>query len=255
MVILSGKNIIITGASKGFGSICAKALAANGARVVLVARSHDLLMEVQRSCENSEKHLSIVADLSDPIQLRSAISKAEDFLGIVDVVLHVAGGGLGLRDPFLSAADLDKLLTLNLKVAVDINHLILPKMLLHHKGNLVHIGSIASSEAVASVGYNTSKAALAAYVRSLGREVAGSGVVITGILPGGFYAPGNSWERLEKNKPDVVQQFIKDRLPRGFLGNANELIPMILLLCSDSASMMGGCLVPIDAGEGKSYYG
>ncbi len=250
---LSNKNIILTGASKGFGSLCARALAANGARLVLIARSQDLLQEVQSSCENSGNHLVLAADLTDPLQLKEAVSKAEEFLGVVDVVLHVAGGGLGLRDPFLSAADLDKLLTLNIKVAVDINRLLLPSMLLRHKGNIVHVGSIASSEVVASVGYNTSRAALAGYVRSMGREVAGSGVVVTGILPGAFYAPGNSWERLEKNKPEVVQQFIKDRLPRGFLGKAEELLPMILLLCSDSASMMGGCLVPIDAGEGRSY--
>lgn len=253
MVNFSGKNIIVTGASKGFGSVCAKALATEGARLVLIARSQDLLQEVQHSCKNSSQHLAITADLSDPAQLREAVSKAEEFLGIIDVVLHVAGGGLGLRDPFLSAADLDKLLSLNLKAAVDINHLILPKMILRHKGNIVHIGSIASSEAIASVGYNTSKAALAAYVRSVGREVAGSGVVVTGILPGGFYAPGNSWKRLEKNKPEVVQQFIKERLPRGYLGEAEELIPFTLLLCSDRASMMGGCLIPIDAGEGKAY--
>lgn len=253
MFNLSGKNIIITGASKGFGSVCAKALADEGARLVLIARSRDLLQEVQHFCKNSSQHLAIAADLSDPAQLREAIAKAEEFFGVADVVLHVAGGGLGLRDPFLSAEDLEKLLSLNLKAAVDINHLIIPKMFLRRKGNVVHVGSIASNEAVASVGYNTSKAALAAYVRSIGREVAGSGVIVTGILPGGFYAPGNSWERLEKNKPEVVQQFIKERLPRSHLGTAEELIPLVLLLCSNHASMMGGCLVPIDAGEGKAY--
>ena len=120
-------------------------------------------------------------------------------------------------------------------------------------GNLVHVCSIASSEATGSVGYNTVKAALAAYVRTLGRELAGSGIVATGILPGGFYAPGNSWERLEEKTPAVVKQFIEERLPRGFLAKGEELIPMIRLLCSDDASMMAGCLVPIDAGEGIAY--
>ena len=117
----------------------------------------------------------------------------------------------------------------------------------------MHVGSIASGEVSGSVGYNTVKAALAGYVRSLGRELSKSGLVVTGILPGGFYAPGNSWERLEKKNQEAVQQFIEDRLPRGSLGQAEELIPMIRLLCSDDASMMAGCLVPIDAGEGVRY--
>jgi len=42
-------------------------------------------------------------------------------------------------------------------------------------------------------------------------------------------------------------------LPRQIMGGAEELVPMLLLLCSEGASMMGGCLVPIDAGEGRAY--
>ena len=49
------------------------------------------------------------------------------------------------------------------------------------------------------------------------------------------------------------KKFIKTRLPRGLMGNADEVFPMLLFLCSKHSSMMGGCLVPMDAGEGKSY--
>ncbi|SRR3989344_715649 len=254
MFNLENKKIIITGASKGLGLVCAKELAQKGARLVLMARSYDLLEEVRKSCQNPDTHLSVEVDfLGKPDKIAEAIEKATTFLGEIDAVLHVAGGGYGLRDPFITSEDLEKLLAVNLKGAVEINRLVLPGMIHRKKGNLVHVGSITSSEAVASVGYNTVKAALAAYVRSIGKEVAKSGVIATGILPGAFYAPGNSWERLEKNKPEVVKTFIEERVPRGFLGKAEEMLPIILLLCSDSASMMSGCLVPIDAGEGKSY--
>lgn len=253
MIKLKDKHLLITGASKGLGSVCAKALAEQGARLVLMARSKEKLDEVRLSLDRPEMHLSIPLDLTDMSQLSEGIKKAKSFLADIDVVLHVAGGGLGLRDPLLDADGLRRLFTLNLVVAAEINRLIVPDMIKKGKGNLVHIASIASTEATGSVGYNTVKAALAAYVRSLGREIAGSGVVATGILPGGFYAPENSWERLEAKSPEIVKKFIDERLPRKFLGRAEELIPMILLLCSDAASMMGGCLVPIDAGEGISY--
>ena len=49
------------------------------------------------------------------------------------------------------------------------------------------------------------------------------------------------------------KKFIKERIPRGLMGAANEILPMILLLSSKHSSMMGGCLVPIDAGESKNY--
>jgi 3-oxoacyl-[acyl-carrier protein] reductase len=146
-----------------------------------------------------------------------------------------------------------KLLSLNIAAAAEINRLLVPSMTERGRGNLVHIGSIASTDAVASVGYNAVKAALAAYVRSLGNHLASSGLVVTGILPGGFNAPGNSWERLRADKPEVVERFVAERLPRGRLAEADELVPLIGFLCSDAASMMGGCLVPIDAGEGRTY--
>ena len=49
------------------------------------------------------------------------------------------------------------------------------------------------------------------------------------------------------------KKFIKTRLPRNEMGNVNEILPILLFLCSKHSSMMGGCLVPIDAGEGKAY--
>lgn len=250
---LEGKRVLITGASKGLGAVAAKALAREGAILALLARSADKLEEVRTGCQNAEKHKSIPVDLTDMQQLRISVSQAKEFLGEVDVILHVAGGGLGLRHPLLSSEDIEKLLSLNIKAAVEINHLLLPEMMARKNGNVVQVCSIASAEATGSVGYNTAKAALAAYVRSLGREVAASGVVVTGILPGGFYAPENSWMRFQARDPEGVKKFVEERLPRKFLGQAEEIIPLLLFLCSDQASMMGGCLVPIDAGEGKAY--
>jgi len=251
--VLNGKKAIVTGASYGLGAVCAKALALEGVSMVLIARTKQKLEEVRQNCKNPDNHLTVEADLTDIAQLKDAIKTSVDFLGDVDIILHVAGGGLGLRDPLLNAEGMEKLFQLNMFAAAEINTLVIPEMLKKRKGNVVHICSIASSEATGSVGYNTAKAALAAYVRTLGREVAGSGVVVTGILPGGFFAQGNSWARLQNKKPDIVKRFVEENLPRKFLGKAEELVPMILLLCSESASMMGGCLVPIDAGEGKSY--
>ena len=137
--------------------------------------------------------------------------------------------------------------------AIEINRLVVNKINKNKKLKLVHVGSISSYEATGSVGYNTVKSALAAYVRSLGRELYRKNIVVTGILPGGFIAPGNAIQRFKSRNLIEYKKFIKNRLPRGFMGTANEIIPMLLFLCSRHSSMMGGCLVPIDAGEGKSY--
>ena len=250
---MKDKRILITGASKGLGAVAAVAFAGRGARVVLLARSEGRLEAVRQSCRGPERHLSISVDLLDMDGIHSVITQAREFLGGIDVVLHAAGGGLGLKDDLLTQGDLSKLFTLNLGAAAEINRLVAPEMKERRSGNLVHVGSIASSEGVGSVGYNTVKAALAAYVRSLGRELNRFNVIATGILPGGFISPGNSMARLQEVNPEAYQKFIEERLPRKVMGDASELIPMLALLCSEDASMMGGCLVPIDAGEGRAY--
>ena len=151
--------------------------------------------------------------------------------------------------------DLKALLQVNLGAAAEINRLVVGGKTKSQSLKLVHVGSIASNEAVASVGYNVAKSALSTYVRSLGRELYKNNVIVTGILPGGFIAPGNAMERLKKKNIKDYKKFIKTRLPRGLMGNVNEVLPMLLFLCSKHSSMMGGCLVPIDAGEGKAYQG
>jgi len=253
MFSLQDRRILITGASRGLGSVCAKSFAAEGAKLALMARSEEALNEVRLSCDHAAEHLTVAVDLTDDKRLEEKLDEAVGFLGEIDAVLHAAGGGLGLREPLISSDDLFRLFSLNVAAAAEVNRLLVPSMTERGRGNLVHVGSIASAEAVASVGYNTAKAALAAYVRSLGNHLASSGIVVTGVLPGGFNAPGNSWERLRANKPDVVDRFVTERLPRGRLAEADELVPLIGFLCSDAASMMGGCLVPIDAGEGRTY--
>ncbi len=250
---MHNKRILITGGSRGLGAVAAHAFAERGARVALLARSQDKLDAVRQSCKDPERHLCVSVDLLDMKEISSAVQKAKEFLGGIDVVLHSAGGGLGLKDNLLTHGDFLKLFALNLGAAAEINRLVVPEMMERRSGNLVHVGSIASSEGVGSVGYNTVKAALAAYVRSLGRDLNRFNVIATGILPGGFISPGNVMARLQEANPEAYQRFIEERLPRKIMGKAEELIPMILLLCSEAASMMGGCLVPIDAGEGKAY--
>lgn len=250
---LQDKRVLLTGASRGLGCICASALASRGAKLVVVARSADKLEELRLSLAKPSNHMTFVSDLLVRDNIVKLVERSKEFFGDFDVVLHVLGGGLGLRDPLLTWEEWNQLYDLNFVIAAEINRLVLPDMIRRGKGNVVHVGSIASREATGSVGYNTVKAALAAYVRSLGRELAHTGVIITGILPGAFWAPENSWERLKSQKPEVVERFILERLPRKRIANAEELVPMILLLCSEAASIMSGCLVPMDAGEGKAY--
>ena len=247
------KKIIIVGASKGLGQAAAIWFSKLNYKIVLLSRSFSGLEKVRKKCENSKLHASFEIDLLDIDTVEKTIKRATKFLKGVDVVLHAAGGGLGLKESLISSKDFQKLLNLNILSAVEINRLIIPEMKKNKKGNIIHIGSIASFESVGSVGYNSSKAAISAYVRTLGRELATHNVFMTGVLPGGFIASLNAMHRLKKNNKKIYDDFIKKRLPRKKMGNTNELMPMIEFLASRSAGMMSGCLIPMDGGEAKAY--
>ena len=218
------KRALITGASRGLGAVAVEAFSAEYDVVPFTRAQYDFLRPDER-CE----------------------------IPPVDIIIHCAGGGLGLREPCLSADGFYQLFMVNLGGAAEINRLAMPHMQENGWGRIIHICSIASGEAIGSVGYNTVKAALAAYVRSIGRELAPFGVVVTGISPGGFEAPDNAMARLKERSPEAYQEFTEKRLPRGHMGKAEELIPLLRYLISPEASMMGGCVVPIDAGEGRYY--
>lgn len=220
---------------------------------MIAGRNVEKLEDLRQAFPDPDSHKIFAGDLTSPEICQDLVNQAIEFLGGLDVIIHVAGGGYGFRDPLLTWDQLNTLFQVNIASAAEINRFAIPEMVKRQSGYVVHVGSVASQEATASVGYNTVKSALAAYVRSLGGELASAGVIVTGILPGAFYAPGNSWRRLEANKPEVVQGFIQKNLPRKKIADAEEIVPLILFLASDSASMMSGSCVPIDAGEGKAY--
>ena len=247
------KRIIVTGASRGLGAMVCKALAIRGAKIAMLSRSKKDMDNLKKKLKNPSDHISVKIDLLKNSDIKLAISKAKNFLKQIDIVLHIAGGGLGLKETLINNTDLKTLFQINLGAAAEINRLVVRDKSKSQKLKLIHVGSIASNEAVASVGYNVAKSALSTYVRSLGRELYKNKVVVTGILPGGFIAPDNAMERFKKKNIKGYKKFIKTRLPRNKMGNVNEILPILLFLCSKHSSMMGGCLVPIDAGEGKAY--
>lgn len=248
-----GKRVLVTGASRGLGAAVCMALAKRGAKIAMLSRSNKEMKNLKNKLKNPSNHISIKIDLLKNNEIKFAIKKAKKFLKQIDIVIHVAGGGFGLKDVLINNEDLKTLLQVNLGAAAEINKLIVNDKSKNQSLKLVHVGSIASSEAVGSVGYNVAKSALSTYVKSLGRELYKNKVIVTGILPGGFIASGNAMERLRKKNLKDYKKFIKERLPRGKMADVNEVLPMLLFLCSKHSSMMGGCLVPIDAGEGKAY--
>jgi len=246
----TGKTVLVTGASKGLGRVAAEAFSIAGANLVLSGRSSDKLEELASQLPKTCDALVVPGDLLERDEVEALATAALERFGVVDIILHALGGGYGFREPLLEWDQLSILHHLNIGAGAELNRLLAPAMREAGSGRILHVCSIASGEAVASVGYNTVKAGLAAYVRGLGRALAGDGIAVTGILPGAFEGPDNAFARLKANNPDAYKEFETDRLPRGKVGRAEEVVPLIFFLAGEGAAMMGGSCVPIDAGEG-----
>lgn len=221
-------KILITGANRGLGLVACESFTKDGWEVFPFTRKELDFTQINPSW---------------------MVGLPED----VDVVLHCAGGGLGLKGPYLTPQGMYELFMTNLGGGLEVNRRFAPRMQAEGYGRIIHVCSIASGESIGSVGYNCIKAALAAYVRSLGRELAPYGVVVSGVSPGAFIAPDNAMMRLQRNHPEAYKDFLDRRLPRGYIGQASELMPIIKYLASEEASMMGGSIIPVDAGEGFYY--
>lgn len=247
------KTFLITGASKGLGEFLAKEFSKYSMHLILLGRDKKALKQVKKECSKNAKIEIHSLDLLNIKKVQKKIPKIITKYKKIDGVIHVAGGGYGFREPLLEYDKFLTLLNLNLLSIVQINNIIIPHMSQSKSGNIVHIGSIAGVEAVASVGYNTAKAALNAYVRSVGNEFAKDNIIITGINPGGFITDNNAMHRLKNNNRQAYDEFVNSKLPRRKMGKAEELLGIIKLLLSNEAGMFSGNMVKVDAGEGNSY--
>ena len=101
-----GKRVIVTGASRGLGAVACEALAKMGAKIVMLSRSKKEMENLKNRLKNPSSHISIKVDLLKNNAIKLAIKKAKKFLKQIDIVLHVAGGGFGLKEKLIKNEDL-----------------------------------------------------------------------------------------------------------------------------------------------------
>ncbi len=184
-LVLNDKVVLVTGASSGIGRALAYAFARRGARVVLVARREDRLEAVRREIEPyTPDALVIPADLTDETQLEQVITRTLETFGRIDVLVNNAGmthsGPLQSLDPKV----IEKVLRLNLWVAIRLTQLALPHMLAQKEGYILNIGSGLSRIALPQMtSYVAAKHGLAAFGDALRRELMGTGIHLTHVLP------------------------------------------------------------------------
>jgi len=177
---ISGKVVLITGASEGIGAACADVFRGRGARLSLVARSRDKLESVGRG-----DAVITAGDLTDPEVRRRCVEATVEHLGAVDILINNAGVGLYVPSWKAPMDQVRQMTELNVFVPLDLIQLVVPIMERQGRGTIVNVGSIAGKVTLPwQTLYSMTKYALGSLTDGLRMELEEKGIHAMAVCPG-----------------------------------------------------------------------
>jgi len=245
---IAGKVALVTAGTRGIGLGIAIALAAEGVRVAIAARTE---ADVKRTAA-SLHGAGIVADLLTEEGCRRAVSETEQSLGPIDILINNLGVRAGTSWSDTGPAEFEAAFAGNVGTSVRMTQLVLPAMVTRGWGRVIVISSVWGREAGGAPAYNAAKAAEISFVTSLAREVAGKGVTVNSIAPGSILWEGGGWHRRQLADPDATADLIRREMPLGRFGSVEEVAGVVAFVCSKQASLVTGTAIAVDGGQSRS---
>lgn len=247
---MTGKKVIVTGASSGIGQATARLFLDSGAIVTLVGRRESALAEViGRAKSKGEGAFVLEADLSDEGQSESCVARATEKMGGLDVLVNAAGILKGGRIEDTSLELWDEMMNINLRSIFYLMKLAVPH-LERTRGNIVNVSSVTGPRSFPGVlAYCVSKAGLDHLTRCAALELASKGIRVNAVNPGvvvtGLHRSGG----MNDEAYSAFLEHSKTTHPLGRVGQANEVADLICFLASDRAGWITGATVSIDGGR------
>lgn len=245
---LAGRNAFVTGASRGIGRAIALGFADAGANVAVVSRSAGAVEETAREVEaRGRKGLALAADVGDHDEIGSAVERAGQAFGALDVVVNNAGAA-PFRAPIAQTRldGFEKYLRVNFLSAVYVLQAAAPRLIESGRGSVVNVASVGGLSAAPGVGYyGAAKAALINLTKTLAVEWAEHGVRVNALAPGWIETDMNALLREDGASRDRMLGGIAMRR----FGTPEEVASAAVFLCSDAASYITGEVLVVDGGD------
>ena len=245
---IAGKVALVTAGTRGIGLGIASALAAEGVRVAVAARTEADVKKTAAAIGGA----GVVADLLTEDGCRRAVSETEQSLGPVDILINNLGVRAGTSWSDTGPAEFEAAFAGNVGTSVRMTQLVLPGMVTRGWGRVIVISSVWGREAGGAPAYNAAKAAEISFVTSLAREVAGKGVTVNTIAPGSILWAGGGWHRRQEADPNAMADFIRREMPLGRFGSVEEVAGVVAFVCSKQASLVNGAAISVDGGQSRS---
>jgi NAD(P)-dependent dehydrogenase (short-subunit alcohol dehydrogenase family) len=257
MVLLKQKVAIVTGGGRGIGRAIARKFAAEGAAVVVVARTEDEVLKVVAEIKSAgSKAAAVVADVSREEDCEEIVRSAREVFGAIHILVNNAAT-LGPVLPVERVApwEWDEVMAINLRGPFLLSRLVLPEMYERGAGSILNVVSIAAKAAFRlNSAYAASKAGLIGLTHTLAAEGALKGVRVNAISPGPVPETKMSQELgtklaeyLHTDSEKVFSQMLKGIL-QGRPQTAEEIASAVLFLVSDLASAITGQTLNVDGG-------
>lgn len=244
---LKGKNVLVTGSTKGLGEAIVRILAGEGANVIVSGRSEDLTQSIAEKLAKDcgVTAVGIPADLGQRGVAEELFAKSLEALGSLDILVNNAGIWPTAYVREMELEDFDRTLYLNLEVPF-----LLSKLMVNHliendrKGKIIQIVSQAAyhGSTTGHAHYAASKGGLVTFTKSLAREVASYGITVNSVAPGMMETP------MVKDALEKKRDYYNNRIPIGRVASADEVAYTVAFLASNKADYLTG--INIDATGG-----
>ena len=242
---LAGKRVIVTGGASGIGRASVRRLVEEGCSVGIFDLNQQGSEQTRSLCGGKASQVTVYpVDISDYAAVKKAVEQFEYAIGPIELLANVAGWDLA--KPFLES-DVElwhKIVAINLYGPLNVQHVIAKGMVERKFGRIVNVASDAgrvgsSGEAV----YSACKGGIAAFSKTLARELAKSGICVNVVAPGPTDTP------LFRSFADQkLMDALARAIPMGRLGQPDDCVGMIAFLLSDDAAFMTGQTVSVSGG-------